>query len=125
MFSRLRVSSSDRNTAVGIPRRVAGRILLDLWPILDVVGAGDMKVSFGFGPFELIPERSILLRDGEPVHLGSRALSLLTILVENAGKIISGSDLTTQIWPDTNVGESNLRVHLAALRKILSEAGYP
>ena len=82
-----------------------------------------MKASFTFGPFELIPERSVLLQNGENIHVGSRALSLLTILVQNKGAIISGADLIAQIWPDTNVGESNLRVHLAALRRILSNAG--
>lgn len=84
-----------------------------------------MKASFCFGPFELIPERSVLLQDGENVHVGSRALSLLTILVQNKGTLVSGADLTAQIWPDTNVGEANLRVHLAAIRKILSEGGCP
>jgi predicted ATPase/DNA-binding winged helix-turn-helix (wHTH) protein len=86
---------------------------------------GAMKPSSCFGTFELIPERSALLCDGEAVHLGSRAFSLLRILVENAGKVVSGAELTAQIWPDTSVGEANLRVHLAAVRKVLSEGGCP
>jgi predicted ATPase/DNA-binding winged helix-turn-helix (wHTH) protein len=85
-----------------------------------------MARAFSFGTFELNPERSVLLQGGAPVRLGSRAFALLVALVENAGKVVRSEDLTARVWPDTNVSESNLRVHLAAIRKILAtgnEAG--
>ena len=78
-----------------------------------------MAQAFTFGNFELKPDRSLLLRDGVPVRLGSRAFALLVALVENAGQVVTSEVLTARVWPDTNVSESNIRVHLAAIRKVL------
>ena len=80
-----------------------------------------MARAFNFGSFELNPERSLLLRDGIPVRLGSRAFALLMALIENAGQVVSSEVLTARVWPNTSVSESNLRVHLAAIRKVLIE----
>jgi predicted ATPase/DNA-binding winged helix-turn-helix (wHTH) protein len=82
-----------------------------------------MARAFSFGSFELNPERSVLLQDGASVRMGSRAFVLLTALVERAGQVVSSEELTARVWPDTNVSESNLRVHLAAIRKILASRG--
>ena len=75
-----------------------------------------------FGPFELIPDRNILISDGVPVPLGSRATKILSILVRRAGQVVGGQDLIEEVWPDTPVVESNLRVHLANIRKHLVAA---
>jgi DNA-binding winged helix-turn-helix (wHTH) protein len=75
-----------------------------------------------FGPFELIPDRNILISDGVPVPLGSRAAKILSILVRRAGQVVGGQDLIEEVWPDTPVVESNLRVHLANIRKHLVAA---
>jgi len=77
--------------------------------------------SFYFGPFKLFPDQLRLLRSDVPVRLGSRALAILSVLVEHAGELISKQDLLSQVWPDTFVDESNLKVNIAALRKALDE----
>ena len=41
--------------------------------------------EFLFGPFRLLPAQQILLDGGAPVRIGSRALEILTALVEHAG----------------------------------------
>jgi predicted ATPase len=41
--------------------------------------------------------------------------------VEHAGKVVSNKELTSRVWPNIDVGESNLRVHVATLRKTLEE----
>jgi predicted ATPase/DNA-binding winged helix-turn-helix (wHTH) protein len=64
-----------------------------------------------------------LLRNGKPLRLGSRALDLLIALVENGKDLISKEDLLKRVWPDTFIEEANLRVHVAALRKLLGEEG--
>jgi two-component system phosphate regulon response regulator OmpR len=46
-----------------------------------------------FGPFTFDPARRELKRDGETVHLTSAELSLLTILAEQPGLVISRQDL--------------------------------
>jgi len=79
--------------------------------------------SFSFGPFLLSPTRRVLSRDGKPVRLGSRALDLLIALVDNGKDLISKEDLLKRVWPDTFIEEANLRVHVAALRKLLGDEG--
>ncbi|WP_420562329.1 ATP-binding protein [Thalassobaculum sp.] len=77
--------------------------------------------SYSFGPFVLSVQRRLLLRDGSPVPLGSRAFDLLRVLVSRAGEVVGKDDLIASVWPDTFVEESNLRVHVAALRRVLED----
>src|SRR6202007_3486346 len=77
--------------------------------------------SFVFGSFSLIPAQRMLLEDGKPLRLGSRALDILVMLVESAGKTIGKDELIARTWPDTVVDEGALRVHVAALRKALGD----
>jgi predicted ATPase/DNA-binding winged helix-turn-helix (wHTH) protein len=79
--------------------------------------------SLSFGPFRLNPTRRVLLRDGKPLRLGSRALDLLIALVDSGKDLISKEDLLKRVWPDTFIEEANLRVHVAALRKLLGDEG--
>jgi len=44
--------------------------------------------AFVFGAFRLLPAQRILLEEGKPLHLGSRALDVLIALVESAGDTI-------------------------------------
>ena len=77
--------------------------------------------TFVFGSFRLIPGQRTLLEDGKPLRLGSRALDILTTLVEHAGEMISKEQLIARTWPDTVVDDGALRVHVAALRKALGD----
>ena len=78
--------------------------------------------SFSFDGFCLIPRRQLLLRDGERVKVGARALDILTVLVERAGELVSNADLEARAWPETFVHASNLKVHIVSLRRILRAA---
>src|SRR6266404_3482183 len=77
--------------------------------------------TFAFGAFRLIPAQRMLLEDGKPLRLGSRALDILVTLVESAGETIRKDQLMARAWADTVVEENALRVHVAALRKALGD----
>ncbi len=77
---------------------------------------------YAFGQFRLIPSQRSLLDGSVPVRIGSRALDLLTLLVERAGEVISKEELLRHTWPNTVVDEAGLRVHIAGLRKALGES---
>jgi predicted ATPase len=77
--------------------------------------------NFAFGSFRLIPAQRMLLEDGKPLRLGSRALDILVTLVESAGETVRKDQLIVRAWPDTVVDEGALRVHVAALRKALGD----
>jgi len=74
-----------------------------------------------FGPFRFFPDRGLLLEGDAPVRVGSRALDILTALVERAGEVVSKEELVEYAWPNTIVVEANLRVHVAGLRKLLGD----
>ncbi|HWJ73944.1 MAG TPA: winged helix-turn-helix domain-containing protein [Kaistia sp.] len=75
--------------------------------------------SFAFGPFELVPQRQLLMRSGVPVRLGGRALDILTVLVERAGEVVGKREIIARVWPNTFVEDGNLKVNMNALRRAL------
>jgi predicted ATPase/DNA-binding winged helix-turn-helix (wHTH) protein len=77
--------------------------------------------AISFGPFTLRMAERFLECVGGPIELGARALDILIVLVERAGQVINKKDLIARVWPDTTVDESNLRFHIASLRKALSD----
>lgn len=76
---------------------------------------------YTFGPFKLLTTQRVLERDGVPCTVGSRSLDILTLLVEQAGALVSKEELIAHTWPTTVVEDSSLRVHVAALRKALQD----
>ena len=76
---------------------------------------------FLFGPFRLDPLQRRIERDGSPLQLSGRAFDILLALVRQAGNVVSKTDLIATTWPDANVEENSLRVHIAALRKALGD----
>jgi DNA-binding winged helix-turn-helix (wHTH) protein len=74
-----------------------------------------------FGQFTLIPAERLLKFEDSPVCLGSRALDILTILVEQAGTVVSKRELIARVWQGLTVDDSSLRIHVAALRKALKD----
>jgi predicted ATPase/DNA-binding winged helix-turn-helix (wHTH) protein len=74
-----------------------------------------------FGPFRLYPARQILLEGDRPLRLGSRALEILNLLVESRGELVGKSELVARVWPNVFVDDTTLRVHIAALRKVLGD----
>jgi adenylate cyclase len=59
--------------------------------------------------------------DDEPVMLGSRALDVLTALVERRGELVTKQALMDTVWPGLTVEDSNLAVQISSLRRVLDE----
>jgi predicted ATPase/DNA-binding winged helix-turn-helix (wHTH) protein len=79
------------------------------------------KDVVSFGPFRLSAAERLLERDGVALHLGSRSLDILIVLVERAGEVVGKKELMSRVWPGINVDEASLRVHVAGLRKALGD----
>ena len=77
--------------------------------------------SIAFGSFRLYPSARVLERDGVRLAVGSRALDILIVLTEHAGEVVSHKELVRRVWRGLVVTPSSLRVHVAGLRKVLSE----
>ena len=80
------------------------------------------KRFYAFESFRLDPEKRQLLDGAEPVALSSKAFEILSVLLENRGKVLTKDDLMRRVWPDTIVEEANLSVNISQLRKALGES---
>jgi DNA-binding winged helix-turn-helix (wHTH) protein len=75
--------------------------------------------EFRFGRWCLVPRARLLLCDGQPVEVGSRAFDLLHLLLCRRGFVVEKNAIVSFVWPNTIVEESNLRFQMATLRKAL------
>ena len=74
-----------------------------------------------FGPFQLLVNAKVLLEAGKPVRVGTRATRILLELLNHADRTVTKRELLARVWPGSLIEESNLRVHIAALRKALGD----
>jgi DNA-binding winged helix-turn-helix (wHTH) protein/tetratricopeptide (TPR) repeat protein len=81
--------------------------------------------AYRFGAFELRPRDFTLARYGVALKLSPKAFDMLRILVERHGEVVGKRELIAALWPDTFVEESNLTVHVSAIRKALNVEGAP
>jgi len=86
--------------------------------VTDLV-ASERAISFG--PFRLVPTQRLLLEDDNPVRVGSRALDILTALVERPGELVGKDELMARVWRGTFVEEGNLKFQVGALRRALGD----
>lgn len=76
-----------------------------------------------FGGFSLDPERGLLLRSGEIVHIRAKTFALLSYFSANPGRVLSKDELIDAIWPDVEVTEDSLTQTVRDLRRALGPEG--
>jgi Tol biopolymer transport system component/DNA-binding winged helix-turn-helix (wHTH) protein len=79
------------------------------------------KQLYEFGEFRLDPQEKTLTRGGEPVEITPKGFELLSLLVENRGRLLEKDELMDKIWADSFVEESNLTFNIRQLRKTLGD----
>ena len=78
------------------------------------------RQEFAIERFRLQPGRR-LLRDGAPIALGPKPLSILTILVQARGMIVTKDELMQKAWPGQVIEENALHAQISAVRRALGE----
>jgi DNA-binding winged helix-turn-helix (wHTH) protein/tetratricopeptide (TPR) repeat protein len=78
---------------------------------------------YRFGPFQVNAVSGELLKDGNRIKLQEQPFRLLVVLLENAGEMVTRTDLRNRIWPeDTFVDfDSSLRVAVRKLREAIGD----
>jgi len=56
---------------------------------------------------------------GHPVSVGTRGLDLLLALIERRDRVVTKDELLSVVWPGLVVEETNIKVQVSALRKII------
>ena len=105
-----------------VPRLFAHQPMLQWDP--PITGQHQVNVSgdavIRFGRFCILPRARQLLADEQPIELGSRAFDLLMVLIGAPGTLVPKNEIISRVWPDTVVEESNLKVQMSALRRVLN-----
>ena len=77
------------------------------------------NIMIEIGSFQIDLGMRTLRKNGEVVHVGSRAFDILAVVASAGGRLVTKDELMDSVWPNTVVEENNVQVHLSALRKIL------
>jgi predicted ATPase/DNA-binding winged helix-turn-helix (wHTH) protein len=80
-------------------------------------GRGELLLTFG--EYDLRPRSRVLAKGQELIPLGARAFDVLVALVEHAGTVVTYQELLARAWPKTLVDDTNLRVQISGLRRLL------
>ncbi len=81
------------------------------------------RTCFQFGRFRLSADGTMLLRDGAVVPLAPKALRTLLTLVEQAGEVVTKTQLLETIWPDSFVEDTGLTRNISVIRQALGTDG--
>ncbi len=76
---------------------------------------------YEFNEFRINVAERLLQRRGADVPLPPKVFDLLLALVERHGQVVTKDQLLSEVWPDTFVEETNLKVYVSTLRKVLSD----
>lgn len=79
--------------------------------------------TYNIGGLFVNPAKHIIEADGKPVTLSFKEYSLLLVLLEADGKVVSRSNLLTKIWGEFYDDSRTLDVHIRKLRVKLEGCG--
>ena len=83
------------------------------------MSAASTGSEVAFGRFVVQQMERRLLVDGRVAKLSTRAFDILAALIAGRGRMVSKNELLDLVWPEQVVEESNIHVHVSALRKVL------
>lgn len=75
-----------------------------------------------FGTFTFDSGARLLVQAGESVHLTSKAIDLLTLLVSRRPEAVAKKEIHQRLWPDTFVSDVSLTTLIFELRTALGES---
>lgn len=77
--------------------------------------------SIRFGEFVLDGGNFVFTSRGQPAALTPKALDLLSVLIENRGRLVTKNELIERVWAGSFVEEGNLAYTIRLLRKALDD----
>jgi eukaryotic-like serine/threonine-protein kinase len=81
-----------------------------------------LAATWTFGPFDLLPDKRLLVRLGAPVPLTPKAFDTLVFLVEHHDRVVTKDELLEALWAGVTVEEGNLTQQIFLLRKALDDS---
>ncbi|MGH9941265.1 MAG: winged helix-turn-helix domain-containing protein [Pyrinomonadaceae bacterium] len=81
-----------------------------------------LKEIYEFEGFRVDVRRRLLTRAGQGVPLTPKAFETLLVLLRGGERLMTKSEIISEVWPDAFVEESNLAQNIFLLRRALGEA---
>lgn len=78
-----------------------------------------MRLAFGECFFD--SEVRVLVRAGQPVHLGPKAFRFLELLLEQRPRVLSKDEIVATLWPETFVTDGSLANLVTEVRAALGD----
>ena len=88
---------------------------------MKTVGIRGEIVPVCFDGFVLDRARRLLTREGEVLHLTPKAFDLLSLLVDQAPRVVPKSELHERLWKETFVSDATLVGVVKELRRVLDD----
>jgi TolB-like protein/DNA-binding winged helix-turn-helix (wHTH) protein len=85
---------------------------------------GKVSEPLRFGPFEVSPDSGELRKNGTRLKLSGQAIQVLTILMQNPGRIVAREELQQKLWPGTSFGDFDHGLNAAVnrMREVLGDS---
>jgi DNA-binding winged helix-turn-helix (wHTH) protein/tetratricopeptide (TPR) repeat protein len=81
----------------------------------------DLRRGFEFGPFTIIPERGIVRRDGEDVHLEPKQMDALVTLARHQPGVVSKDLLVEEVWGGRATADESIVQCIKGIRQALDK----
>ena len=116
----LNVGADDYVTKPFNPMELLARVRSQLRRYLQLGGGITAPSRIAIGGIVLDTAASRVTLDGEPVELTPREFDILTILMRNAGTVLSPREIYRRLWNEEPIGaEKAVAVHICHLREKL------
>jgi Tol biopolymer transport system component/DNA-binding winged helix-turn-helix (wHTH) protein len=79
------------------------------------------KDLYEFGDFRLNTAEKLLINEKGQNSLPPKVFDLLTLFLENSGKLLTKEEILEKVWAESFVEESNLAFTIAQIRKLLND----
>jgi len=80
-------------------------------------------VSYRFGEFELDPDRFELRRGGETLAAEPQVLSLLFLLADASGRLVTKDEIVEKVWDGRIVSDAAITSRIKSARQLLGDDG--
>src|SRR5436190_531967 len=77
---------------------------------------------YQLGQFLLEPEKRVIIRNGEIIHLPNKPFQVLLYLIENRDRVVTRRELLDTFWDGKDVYDDTLRKSVGTIRKALNDA---
>ena len=92
---------------------------------VDIKSGKSVSEEIKFGDYSFNPSSETVIKDGVIIPVSKKELALLSILVQNVGRVVPKTELLKEVYStDKEMDTNTLEVHMHNLRKKISVSNF-